>query len=84
MDGRNAETTDWLLATEKEKYELGKRWLATMMGEDVETFTDEKIVVGIGKEDQAIFYISGYIFIPYAFLRTHVHQSICRLSLHIS
>ena len=53
MDGRNAETTDWLLATEKEKYELGKRWLATMMGEDVETFTDEKIAVGIGKEDQA-------------------------------
>ena len=36
---------DWILATEMEKYELGKRWLATMMGEDVETFTDEKINV---------------------------------------
>ena len=35
----------WQLTTEMKKYELGKRWLATMMGEDVETFTDEKIAV---------------------------------------
>ena len=50
QDERSAAGTDWLLASEKEKYELGKRWLATMMGEDVEAFTDEKVAVGIGKE----------------------------------
>eukprot|EP00112_Aurelia_sp_Birch-Aquarium-sp1_P011646 Seg2447.5 transcript_id=Seg2447.5/GoldUCD/mRNA.D3Y31 product="28S ribosomal protein S9 mitochondrial" pseudo=true protein_id=Seg2447.5/GoldUCD/D3Y31 len=38
-----AENIDWQLTTEMKKYELGKRWLATMMGEDVETFTDDKI-----------------------------------------
>ena len=35
------------MVSELEKYEMGKRWLATMMGEDVETFTDEKIAVSI-------------------------------------
>eukprot|EP00794_Sanderia_malayensis_P000437 gene437-1078_t len=39
------EHVDWLMVTETEKYELGKRWLAKMMGEDAETFTDDKITV---------------------------------------
>ena len=43
------EIVDWQLTAETEKYELGKRWLATMMGEDVETFTDEKIAVSSRK-----------------------------------
>jgi len=47
QDERSAAGTDWLLASEKEKYELGKRWLATMMGEDVEAFTDEKVAEAI-------------------------------------
>lgn len=41
------EQLDWQMVSELEKYEMGKRWLATMMGEDVETFTDEKIAEAI-------------------------------------
>lgn len=44
-DSKAEENIDWHLKAEIEKYELGKRWLATMMGEDVDTFTDEKIAV---------------------------------------
>ncbi|XP_065057383.1 small ribosomal subunit protein uS9m-like [Rhopilema esculentum] len=40
---KTEENVDWLMVSEMEKYELGKRWLATMMGEDVSSFTDEKI-----------------------------------------
>ncbi len=45
--GEEKENVDWLMVTEMEKYETGKRWLATMMGEDAETFTDEKISVSM-------------------------------------
>ena len=33
------------MAEEVKKYEMGKRWLAKMMGVDVETFTDNDVQV---------------------------------------
>ena len=58
-----AEDIDWQLTTEMKKYELGKRWLATMMGEDVETFTDEKIAVSYN-----VFKFLFFVKRPYSWL----------------
>jgi hypothetical protein len=33
------------MADEIKKYEMGKRWLAKMMGADIETFTDSDVEV---------------------------------------
>lgn len=33
------------MAEEVKKYEMGKRWLAKMMGVDVETFTDNDVQI---------------------------------------
>ena len=54
LSDKTEENVDWLMVSENEKYELGKRWLATMMGEDVSSFTDEKIAVSM-KQKKALF-----------------------------
>ena len=33
------------MESETKKYEMGKRWLAKMMGADIETFTDSDVEV---------------------------------------
>ena len=33
------------MESESKKYEMGKRWLAKMMGADIETFTDSDVEV---------------------------------------
>ena len=37
------------MTDEVKKYEMGKRWLAKMMGADIETFTDSDVEVPILK-----------------------------------
>ena len=58
LSDKTEENVDWLMVSENEKYELGKRWLATMMGEDVSSFTDEKIAVSM-KQKKALFSLPG-------------------------
>ena len=38
-------STAEFMADEIKKYEMGKRWLAKMMGADIETFTDSDVEV---------------------------------------
>jgi hypothetical protein len=38
-------STAEFMADEVKKYEMGKRWLAKMMGADIETFTDSDVEV---------------------------------------
>ena len=41
------------MESESKKYEMGKRWLAKMMGADIETFTDSDVEVRLNINERA-------------------------------